>query len=140
MNASFNSGAACPTPNRTSPLGGQIGKEKFTAVPFAFTIQGGVYTESFRIPASHNFKLVIINAYYEREFYLQIRDDFRGEDLFIAPVRASLITGDGRLPFVLPKEYEFNAGTTITVAVQDIDPSATAPATVEIVLIGYKIY
>lgn len=139
--ARINQGVACPTPVRVSPLEQATPeKRKFLVIPFAFTMAGAVYTESYRIPASHDFRLEMINSYYERDFFLQIRDDFLAEDLFVAPVRGSLVSGDGRLPFILPEPYTFRAGTTITIAIQDTQTGSPPPAVVEIALVGYKVF
>ena len=136
---------ACPTPALTSPLEQagipeSIAKHgKFTVIPFNFTIDGDEKTSSYRIPTSYDFWLTFINAYYERDFLMLIRDDFRSEDLMVSPVRASLIAGDGRLPFILPRAHIFNGGTTISVTVQDTNTTSGSPAEVQIALIGFKI-
>ena len=133
---------ACPMPARTSPFEQQkrtAREERFLAIPFAFSMAGGEYSTPLRIPVSYDFRLEMLNSYFEREYYLQIRDDFRTEELFYEPVRGSLITGDGRLPFILPKPYTFAAGSSITVTVIDTTTGTPPAAIVEVVLIGYKV-
>jgi len=135
-------GYVCPTPARTSPFEQQKlteRDERFLAIPFVFTMAGAEYSTPLRIPVSYDFRLEMLNSYYERDYYLQIRDDFRTEELFYEPVRGSLITGDGRLPFILSKPYTFVAGTSITVTVIDTVTGSPTPAPVEVVLIGYKV-
>lgn len=113
--------------------------ERFMAIPFVFTMSGSEYSTTLRISISYDFRMEMMNSYYERDYYLQIRDDFRTEELFYEPVRGSLITGDGRLPFILSKPYTFAAGTSITVTVIDTQTGSPHPAIVEVVLIGYRV-
>ena len=132
----------CPTPARTSPFEQQKmteRDERFMAIPFVFTMSGSEYSTTLRISISYDFRMEMMNSYYERDYYLQIRDDFRTEELFYEPVRGSLITGDGRLPFILSKPYTFAAGTSITVTVIDTQTGSPHPAIVEVVLIGYRV-
>jgi hypothetical protein len=134
---------ACPTPALTSPLE-QAGipeevarRGKFLVIPFNFTINGNEKTSSYRIPTSYDYWLAFINAYYDRDFQFIIRDDFRSEDLMVSPVRASLVCGDGRLPFILPRAHIFNGGTTISITVEDT--GSGSDNNIQIALIGFKV-
>ncbi len=136
--------ASCPTPALNSPLE-QAGlpenvlkKGRFMVIPFNFELSGDEKTDSYRIPTNFDFWLTFINAYYDRDFYFLIRDDFRSEDLMVAPVRASLSAGDARLPFILPRPHVFNGGTTITIQVSDTLTGTPPTNTIQIALIGYK--
>ncbi len=136
---------ACPTPALTSPLEQSgvskaiIEKGRFTVIPFNFELSGDEKTDSYRIPTNYDFYLTFINSYYDRDFYMLLRDDFRSEDLMVSPVRASLVSGDARLPFILPRPHLFNGGTTITVQVSDTLTGSPPASTIQIALIGYKI-
>lgn len=138
-------GGACPTPALNSPLE-QVGlpqqvlkQGRFTVIPFNFELAGDEKTDSYRIPVNYDFYLTFINTYYDRDFYILIRDDFRSEDLMVSPVRASLVSGDGRLPFILPRPHVFSGGTTITVQVSDVLTGSPPTSTIQIALIGYKM-
>ena len=132
---------ACPTPARTAPFEQQVRvfeERRFLAIPFTFDVAGGSYQFTTRIPIGFDFVVHFLNAYFETDVFLQIRDDFRTEFWFIEPIRISLVSGDGRLPFALPVPYQFNAGTSITVFVEDPRTGTPPTARVEVVLIGFK--
>ena len=138
-------GGTCPTPALNSPLEQSglprsvLEKGRFTVIPFSFELSGDEKVDSYRIPTNYDFYLTFINSYYDREFYILLRDDFRSEDLMVSPVRISLVSGDGRLPFILPRPHLFNGGTTITVQVSDTVTGSPPTSNIQIALIGYKM-
>ncbi|MCL6577983.1 MAG: hypothetical protein K6T73_01170 [Candidatus Bathyarchaeota archaeon] len=110
--------------------------ERFTAIPFDFSLAAnGSDTKTYRLSTGFDFILAVINSYSTGAFKLQITDDYTTEDLFISQVRGSLVSGDGKYPFIMPKTHKFLAGRSITVTAVDISGASN---TIEVVLIGHK--
>lgn len=116
--------------------------DKLQALVFDFSMAGGTYEQKYPVSTGQNFMWEIINSYHgataPRDFTLQIRDELLNEDFFISPIRSSVITGDGKNPFVLPRSYMFQGGTNVAVSITDTDPlGASVP--VQVVMIGYRV-
>lgn len=121
-----------------SASGIQYYVDRLFALPFNFTMAGSTYSDTYPVSRGSDFMCEILNSYSARDFTLQIRDEFITEDMFISPVRNTLITGDGQNSFVLPRPYIFEGGTTIKITITDTDPAGTSTP-VQFVMIGYKI-
>jgi len=119
-------------------VGDRFRVERFFVLPFSFTMAGAIYTDKYPISEDFSFLLEQINSFSARDFTFQIRDEQVGEDFFISPVRNTLITGDGKDPYILPRPQIFRAGTTIVITITDTDP-AGASTPVQVALIGYKV-
>lgn len=116
----------------------QYKPEALYIIPFDFSIPAGQTASNTKsISKEFDFKLEYINSYYNRDFTFNMRDSFRNEDFFEGNVRASLVTGNGQLPFILPIPYVFKGGTNIKLTINNIDMSN--PLTAQIALIGYKM-
>jgi len=119
-------------------VGDRFRVERFFVLPFSFAMAGSTYVEKYPISEDFSFLLEQINSFSARAFTLQIRDEKISEDFFISPVRNTLITGDGKDPYILPRPQILRAGTTIAVTITDTDP-AGASTPVQVALIGYKV-
>jgi len=111
--------------------------ERFIAVPFSWEPLSANTSDSktYRISTGWDFIMSIINSYSDGAFKLQIRDDYATEELFISPTRGTVITGDGRYPFMMLKTHLFRRGTSVTVTVEDLSGSNN---NIQIALIGHK--
>lgn len=112
--------------------------DRLFAIPFNFTMAGSTYQDKFPISKGFDFMWEIFNSFSARDFTIQVKDEYVTEEFFISPVRNTLITGNGQRPFILPKPYIYEGGTTITVTITDTDPGGVATP-VQLVMIGYKV-
>lgn len=130
------------SPGMKIPEGTALYKiERLFVLPFNLTIASGA-TVTDKYPISNEFDFIweILNVYHDavapREFTLQIRDELLTEDLFVSPVRASLVAGNGQKPFILPRPYIFRGGTHLKVTLTDTDTGADIHS--QIAFFGYK--
>jgi hypothetical protein len=112
--------------------------DRFFASVFDFTMAGATYTAQFPVSTGFDFMWEILNSFSAREFTMQIRDQFVTEDFFTSAIHSSVISGNGTLPFILPRPYIFRGGTYITITITDTN-SVGASTPVQIALIGYKV-
>ena len=115
--------------------------ERLFVLPFDLTMtSGATITDKYPISNEFDFIWEILNVYHAatspREFNLQIRDELVTEDLFVAPVRASLIAGNGQNPFILPRPYIFRGGTHLKVTATDTATGANFA--IQLAFFGYK--
>lgn len=115
--------------------------ERLFILPFNFTMTSGAsLSDKYPISSEFDFIWEILNVYHgatsPREFTLQIRDELTSENLFVSPVRASLVSGNGQNPFILPRPYIFNGGTTINISVADTGTGADF--SIQLAMVGYK--
>jgi len=130
--------------------------ERLLGIQFNFTIgttAGASYVSKFTISAGYNFVWELTQAVKWnasgvpdsilnpsiRDVFVNIRDEYTSEDMFVNPVSLALVTGQGAYQYVLPRPYVFRGGTTITVTVIDAYGGAEG-FNLQIVLLGYKIY
>jgi hypothetical protein len=115
--------------------------DRLFVIPFNFTLTGAantVYTSRYPISKGFNFMWEVLNSNINPalNITLQVKDEFVTEEFFTSAVVSGLITGSGQLPFILPRPYIFEGGTTITLTVTDIPGTVATP---QIAFIGYKV-
>jgi hypothetical protein len=128
----------------TTEVVNQYQVDRLMAIPFnfAFTgVAGAIYVSQYPISTGYSFMWDLVNSSYNigglRDFSLQIKDEYVTEEFFTSPVNSSLITGNGQFPFILPRPYVFEAGTTITMTTTDT--AGGAAISQQVALIGYKV-
>jgi len=120
--------------------------DRLSVIPFNFTVNGGTYSDKYPISKGFDFFWEVLNARpfptyvgNDRDYTIQIKDEYVTEDFFISPIRNSIISGSGQRPFILPRPYIFQGGTHITVTVTDTNPAPPAPMDVQLAFVGYKV-
>jgi hypothetical protein len=67
-----------------------------------------------------------------------LKDSKSGRNLMVDPVPIAALFGDGRLPFVLPRQKVFPAQCVVTAVVQSFDPANAY--NLRLVFIGEKLF
>lgn len=111
-------------------------------ITFDYSIASGSSDEEkFPVSNGANFMWEAIMAYNDatspRDFTLQIRDELLTEDMFTSPLRSSVICGNGQNPFILPRPYLFQGGSTILTTAADTSTGSTITA--QVCMLGYRV-